>query len=80
MYGLFCSYTYEGCSLILVICLIAFPVDNQRECCSYAVKPNMASQVHIHSLNLDLNFKPWFENFKPGFENFKPGFKTQSTH
>ena len=40
----------------------------------------MASQVHIYSLNLDLNFKPWFENFKPGFENFKPGFKTQSAH
>ena len=34
----------------------------------------MASQVHINSLNLGLNFKPWFENFKPGFENFKPGF------
>ena len=40
----------------------------------------MASQVHINSLNLGLNFKPWFENFKPGFENFKPGFKTQSAH
>ena len=39
-------------------------------------RPYMASQVHINSLNLGLNFKPWFENFKPGFENFKPGFKT----
>ena len=51
------------------------------------VRVCMASQVHINSLNLGLNFKPWFENFKPGFENFKPGFenfkpgfKTQSAH
>ena len=29
---------YEGCSLILVTCLIIFPVDNQIECCSYVVK------------------------------------------
>ena len=36
----------------------------------------LASQVHINSLNLGLNFKPGFENFKLGFENFKPGFKT----
>ena len=33
----------------------------------------MASQVHINSLNLGLNFKP-------GFEKFKPRFKTQSAH
>ena len=31
----------------------------------------MASQVHINSLNLSLNFKPRFENLKPRFKNFK---------
>ena len=41
---------------------------------------HMASQVHINSINLGVNFKPWFENFKPGFENFKPGSKTQKAH
>ena len=35
----------------------------------------MASQVHINSLNLSLNFKPRFENLKPMFKNFKPRFK-----
>ena len=29
---------YEGCSLILVTCLIIFPADDQRKCCSYVVK------------------------------------------
>ena len=28
----------------------------------------MASQVHIYSLNLSLNFKPRFENLKPRFK------------
>ena len=40
----------------------------------------MASQVHIYSLNLSLNFKPRFEVFKLGFENFKPRFQRQSAH
>ena len=40
----------------------------------------MASQVHIYSLNLSLNFKPRFEVFKPGFENFKPRFQRKSAH
>ena len=26
-YGIYCIATYEGCSLILVICSITFPVD-----------------------------------------------------
>ena len=40
----------------------------------------MASQVHINSLNLSLNFKPWFENLKPRFKNFKPRFERKSAH
>ena len=35
----------------------------------------MASQVHINSLNLSLNFKQRFENLKPRFKNFKPRFE-----
>ena len=43
----------------------------------------MASQVHINSLNLGLNFKPGFDGFKTlkctfilqaGVSTFKPGF------
>ena len=33
----------------------------------------MASQVHINSLNLSLNFKPRFDNLKKN--NFKPRFE-----
>ena len=40
----------------------------------------MASQVHINSLNLSLNFKPRFENLKPRFKNFKPRFERKSAH
>ena len=40
----------------------------------------MASQVHIYSLNLSLNFKPRFENLKPRFENFEPKFERKSAH
>ena len=40
----------------------------------------MASQVHINSLNLSLNFKPRFENLKPRFKNFKPTFERKSAH
>ena len=47
---------------------------------SVAVQPGMASQVHIYSLNLSLNFKPRFEVFKLGFENFKPRFQRKSAH
>ena len=42
--------------------------------------PSMASQVHINSLNLSLNFKPRFENLKPRFKNFKPRFERKSAH
>ena len=28
-----------------------------------------------NSLNIGLNFKPYFETFKPQVEKFKPGFK-----
>ena len=41
---------------------------------------SMASQVHINSLNLSLNFKPRFENLKPRFKNFKPRFERKSAH
>ena len=40
----------------------------------------MASQVHINSLNLSLNFKPRFENLKPRFKNFKPRFERKNAH
>ena len=43
-------------------------------------KVAMASQVHINSLNLSLNFKPRFENLKPRFKNFKPRFERKSAH
>ena len=36
---------------------------------------SMASQVHINSLTLGLNFKPWFENFKPGLKTLNPGLR-----
>ena len=45
----------------------------------HLVWPCIASQVHINSLNLGLNFKPRFENSKctfilqTGVLNFKPG-------
>ena len=35
----------------------------------------MASQVHINSLNLSLNFKPRFENLKPRFKTSNLGLK-----
>ena len=36
----------------------------------------MASQVHINSLNLSLNFKPRFENLKPtGLKTLNLGLK-----
>ena len=38
----------------------------------------LASQVHIDSLNLSLNFKPRFENLKPRFKN--PRFERKSAH
>ena len=41
---------------------------------------SMASQVHINSLNLSLNFKPRFENLKPRFKKFKPTFERKSAH
>ena len=31
--------------------------------------------MHIHSLNLSLNFKPRFENLKPRFKNLNIGLK-----
>ena len=40
----------------------------------------LAGQMHINSLNLRLNFKPWFENLKPRFKNFKPRFERKSAH
>ena len=47
--------------------------DHTDEAYSSSGRMSMASQVHVNSLNLGLNFEP-------GFENFKPGFKTQSAH
>ena len=35
----------------------------------------LAGQMLINSLNLRLNYKPWFENLKPRFKNFKPRFE-----
>ena len=40
----------------------------------------MASQVHINSLNLSLNFKPRFENLKPRFKKIKPRFERKGAH
>ena len=40
----------------------------------------MASQVHINSLNLILNFKTRFENLKPRSKNFKPRFERKGAH
>ena len=39
----------------------------------------MASQVHINSLNVSLNFKPRFENLKPMFKIFKPRFERKNS-